>query len=329
MYKGFKVVCVTPAGRRRYMRLLAPQILASPLVDRYDVWINTRQPGDLAFFEALAELDARVRLVEQPEDKVAGSHTIGPFHRFAVDPDTIYVRFDDDIVWLQPDFFERYLEHRAANQQYLLTMPLIVNNAVCTALLAETGKVRLSRRVDFHAMDRIGWQDGAFALSVHDMFLGLVEKGNWERLHGGAYPIAMNRFSINCISWFGRELAKYPGMIGLAEEYDWTVRSSLLTGRANCIFSGAIVAHYAFFTQRFHMDASPMLARYEAWLRRQPRLLPMLDGLALAVSEIDAAGAFGKEGGSTALRPAWRERVREVSRRFRGREPRIWLAETA
>lgn len=328
MHKGFRIVCVTPAGRRRYMRLLAPQILASPLVDRYDVWVNTLQPADLAFFDALAALDPRVRLVPQPSGKIAGSHSIAPFHDHATDADTIYIRFDDDIVWIQPDFFERFLEHRIANRDYLLTMPLIINNAVCTAVLAETGKVKLSRLVRFDAMDRIGWLDGTFAIAVHDMFLDLVERGDWARLHGGSYPIALNRFSINCISWFGDELARHPGIIGVAEEYDWTVLSSLRTGRANCIFTGAIASHYAFFTQRFYMDASPMAARYEAWLRRQPHLLPALDRLGKAVAEIDRAGKSGKDGGVGVLRPGWRDRLRDLSRRVRGRAPGIRLAET-
>ena len=63
MFDGYRVVCVTPAGRRRYMKLLAPLVLACDLVDRYDIWVNTSDAGDLAFFEGLARLDDRVRLV--------------------------------------------------------------------------------------------------------------------------------------------------------------------------------------------------------------------------------------------------------------------------
>ena len=85
MYKGYKIVCVTPAGRRRYMRLLAPQILASPLVDRYDVWVNTKAPRDIAFFDALAKIDPRVRLVAQPDGIVDEYRSIGAFHRLATD----------------------------------------------------------------------------------------------------------------------------------------------------------------------------------------------------------------------------------------------------
>ena len=330
MYKGYKIVCVTPAGRRRYLRLLAPQILVSPLVDRYDIWINTEAPRDLAFFDALAKIDPRVRLVAQPDGVVSGCSSIGAFHRLTTDADTIYVRFDDDVVWLQPDFFERHLDFRIANPDYLLTMPLIVNNAVCTALLEETGKIGLSRPVAYHAFDKIGCRDGTFAQAVHSMFLDLVESGSWSRLHGVAYPIALNRFSINCICWFGRDLAAHAGMISEDEEHDWTVKTSLATGRANCFATDAVVAHYAFFTQRYHMDASTVLARYEAWLMRQPALAPTVAALARSVAEIDGADhGGGLEGGMTPLRPKLAERLRDWSRHYRGRVPKIWLGDEA
>jgi hypothetical protein len=310
------------------MRLLAPQILASPLVDRYDIWVNTTQSADLAFFDRLAALDPRVRLVAQPEGRVRGSHSIGEFHRFAVDEDAIYVRFDDDVVWLQPDFFEKHLAFRAANPDFLLTAPLVINNAVCTALLVETGKIDVSRRVSFAALDKVGWKDGRFAESLHAMFLDLVEAGQWSKLHGGACPIALNRFSINCISWFGRDLAPYPDLIGIAEEYDWTVTSSWRTGRANCLATDAVVAHYAFYSQRHWMDRSDLLDRYERWLLSQPRLAPLLRRLAEAVDETERNGkASGRDGGIMAIAPSLRETIGHALRRVRGRQAKVRLAD--
>ena len=41
MYKGYKVVVNTGAGRRENLKLLIPQVLKSKLVDQYDMWINT------------------------------------------------------------------------------------------------------------------------------------------------------------------------------------------------------------------------------------------------------------------------------------------------
>ena len=54
MFEGKRIVVVTPAGRERYLRLLAAHVLSSPLVDDWHLWLNTRDDGDLAFMAALS-----------------------------------------------------------------------------------------------------------------------------------------------------------------------------------------------------------------------------------------------------------------------------------
>src|SRR4051812_9508480 len=122
MFEGYRIVAVTPAGRRRYMELLVPQILDSDIVDRYDIWVNTVDPADVAFFDGLAAKYDRVRLVPQPDRKPPGVEAIHGFHRHAVDSDTIYIRFDDDVVWVEPGFFETLLRFRVDHPDYFLVM---------------------------------------------------------------------------------------------------------------------------------------------------------------------------------------------------------------
>ena len=55
VFDRFRVIVVTPAGRERYMRLLASHVLHSPLVDEWHLWLNTREPADLAYMRGLAE----------------------------------------------------------------------------------------------------------------------------------------------------------------------------------------------------------------------------------------------------------------------------------
>lgn len=55
MYQNYKVVVNTAAGRRRYMQYLVPPILNADIVDRYDIWVNTRNMVDIEFFKKLAQ----------------------------------------------------------------------------------------------------------------------------------------------------------------------------------------------------------------------------------------------------------------------------------
>ena len=63
MYQNYKVVVNTAAGRRRYMQYLVPPILNADIVDRYDIWVNTRNMVDIEFFKKLAQKYPKVNLL--------------------------------------------------------------------------------------------------------------------------------------------------------------------------------------------------------------------------------------------------------------------------
>ena len=79
MIDNYKVVCNTAAGRRRYMQYLVPQVVASDVVDRYDIWINTTDKQDIEFFRLLAEAFPKINLVYQPDGVVSGISSINAF----------------------------------------------------------------------------------------------------------------------------------------------------------------------------------------------------------------------------------------------------------
>ncbi len=288
MFQGRTVVCVTPAGRRRFMRLLAPQVLASPLVDRYDVWVNTTVPADLAFLEGLARADARVRLVRHPDGAPASVEAIGAFSRLAMEPGTVYVRLDDDVVWTEPGFFESLLAFRLAHPAYFLVMPLILNNALCTNILQTFRKIAVSRPVTTTCLDKVGWRDPDFALALHRFVLDLIGRGEIARLHCGEVPIALNRFSINCICWFGEDMAATGGVVGTDEEEELSAVMATRLRRINGFHTDVAAAHFSFYSQRTRMDPSDVLARYEEVLARRPELSTWLVRAKAICDEADA-----------------------------------------
>ena len=108
MYKGYKIVCVTPAGRARYMKILLPYILSSPYVDEYHIWVNTPNPEDVKFLRICNERFRKVKLIHLEGETPKGVDTICKFFKTAIVSDTIYIRFDDDIVFIEEGFFERF-----------------------------------------------------------------------------------------------------------------------------------------------------------------------------------------------------------------------------
>ena len=334
MFEGYRVVAVTPAGRRRYMELLVPQILSSPLVDRYDIWVNTANRADKAFLEGLAATYDRVRLVPQPDGKAPGVKAIHGFHRMAQDEDTIYIRFDDDVVWMEPGFFETLLRFRLDHPQHFLVMPLIINNALCSNLLQSIRKILIWRHVHTNCFDQIGWNHPEFAIALHRFLLGLIGRNETHRLHDGAHQIALSRFSINCICWFGRDLAAFDGVVAEEEEEELSAAIPVRLKRSNAFCTDTIAAHFAFYTQRAQVDRSGILDAYTAVLAARPELAR----LSAEVREIRKAaearypGIEEVEGGVVLKRrpqrwPLWLQwrRLLTSKRRFKKPKPPIYV----
>lgn len=274
MRNGMKLVCVTPAGRRRYMRLLVPYVLSFSDLDRYDIWVNTPDPGDLAFLEEVAQIDRRIHLVKVPGEP--GAALIRRFWPHAADPDTVYIRLDDDVVWLDPGFFETLLACRFARSEDFMIAPLVINNALSSFLLQTFGKIRTTETLGPDRFDPYGWVSPTLAVSLHGMLQELIAAGDIARLSCGRVPISGNCFSINALCWFGRDIAAIGGVIpdGEDEEAAAGCMVPLRAGRINCIETAAVAAHFAFYTQRLAMDASGLLDGYGRIAAKRPELAP-------------------------------------------------------
>lgn len=263
MRGGYKIICVTPAGRMRYMRLLAPYILSAKSVDEWHIWINTTNHQDISFIQFLEKLSPKVILVPQPENQVSGNRSINAFFRNCIHEDTIYIRFDDDIVWMENDFIDKLVDHRVSNPNYFLTFPLIINNAVCTHLLQIHNKIKISKYVPAQCMGDLAWKNPKFASEIHRWFLRLLKNNEYKNIYiDKTIPIALNRFSINCMAWFGATFRKFNGVVlGDEEEYLTVIKPAEL-GLVNAIFGSAITTHFAFFPQRNYLDRTNILSEY-------------------------------------------------------------------
>lgn len=263
MYQTYNVVINTAAGRRRYMQYLIPYILSCKYVDRYDIWVNTHNGADIEFFRQVAARFPVVNLVWQPDGVVDGNASINAFYKKCIEPNTIYFKLDDDIVWMEPDLIEKMLQFRIAYPQYFLVTPLVINNSLSTYLLQLAGKIQLDRYYNASSLHPILWKSGFFACDLHDWFIhNYLKTGSWNNLHIGKKEMGMTRFSINAILWFGDEMRKIGGEVpGDDEEYLSCIYPTS-HGVSNAWNGDAIVAHFAFFTQREALDKMGILEKY-------------------------------------------------------------------
>lgn len=317
MIGGRQLVCVTPAGRARYMRELVPFILSESAVDRYDIWVNTTDPGDLAFLEALSGLPG-VRLCPLPSGRFDGSASIHQFFSGCCEPDTVYVRIDDDVVFIEQGAIARLAAFRIAHPEYFLATPVVINNAVISCLLQVHGRIPATPELQPDCMDDWGWASPQFAEALWRLALARLAADRVGELHLPDLPLGINRFSINCISWLGERFAAFGGAVARDEEFDLTVRRPALAGAGHGLCGTAVVGHFAFHPQRRRLDSVGLLAR----IARQNDSLAYVDQSVRARIAGFAEAAAARFPAPPARSPSLRQRAMALRARIRAQRHR-------
>ena len=139
----------------------------------------------------------------------------------------------------------------------------MINNSLSTYLLELEGRIKLDDYYNSYASHPVLWRSGVFAQELHSWFLEkFLKTGKWEELHLGKKEMGMTRFSINSVLWFGDEMRKFAGVVpGDDEEYLSCIYPTR-QGMSNAWNGDAIVAHFAFFTQREELDKKGILEQY-------------------------------------------------------------------
>jgi hypothetical protein len=264
MIEGHRVCLTIPAGRKRYLEVLLPQLLREPGWDELQLWINTDKPDDLAYLDGLPSLDPRIRSIPLPEGVAPdGPSTIRHFFPNCIEPQHVYIRFDDDICYVEPGTVEKLARVRIEQPQPFLIFPVIVNNAIISHILQGLGRIGARKYIEAQCKDPIGWGNPKFAEYLHRAFLRSLAENRIDRFKFMSRPIALSRMSINCIAWRGEEFAKFGGKLGFTNEEEWlSVTRPTQLGGYNLIYGQIVVAHFAFYPQRAHLDATDLLERY-------------------------------------------------------------------
>lgn len=265
MRDGYKIIAVTAAGRRQYMKFLVPHILNSDIIDQYDIWVNTINKFDIAFFKELAARYPKIKLVYQPDKLINGIASINSFYKYCIEPKSIYLKLDDDIIWMDDNALSTLVDFRINNPKYFLISPVVINNGLCAYALYNSGKLKLNRYLKAYMEDVAGWCTPEFSEKYHRWFYDILINERTEDVMINNKEIAMNRFSINAVLFFGSSFREFSGeVVGDDEEFLSVVRPTQL-GCSNCFVGNSIMVHYAFSSQKKHLDKTDILNLYDRY----------------------------------------------------------------
>lgn len=176
--------------------------------------------------------------------------------------DALFLKCDDDIVYMDNDKLDAFIEFRRANPKYFVVSANVVNNGVCAYWQQVAGSLPTHIGQFEYPPGGFGgtlWQSAGKATDLHDFFLTTPEK---------QLPLPnpviewTERQSINFISWLGRDLVHMALPKG-DDEHMLTVELPTMLGRPTAIFSDFTVSHLSFGPQEAGLDPDRLIDRYE------------------------------------------------------------------
>lgn len=289
MYKGYKIIPFIPAGRKERMSVLINYLLKyrNNPIDEVYLWRNTQNPDDLAYIDSLKGDYFKVfDILSEPNEVFTEPKQLntGKYYRYTTDPNTIYIRFDDDIVFVDDQYFTNILDFRINNPQYFLVFGNIWNNAIISYLHQRFGHLSSEHGIvekDF-CMDEVGWRSPFFAEYIHKVLQEKINTGKTSDLFFNRWELHnAKRFSISNFAFFGSDFAQFNGVVkftgdiqsngyvqgkdyhALDEEIWLTEHYPSVAKKLNVICGSALCCHFSFLFQRDHLMGLGMLDWYK------------------------------------------------------------------
>jgi hypothetical protein len=216
----------------------------------------------------LGNVRARVqRFVGNPNEQMPYWQAYDYYaRRLKVFADSIFLKCDDDIVYVDLEKLGDFIEFRRTNPKYIVVSANVVNNGVCAHWQQVAGSI--PERVGHFERPPGGfggslWLSAERANELHDYFL----QTNNKHLPLPAKVIEWTeRQSINFIAWLGRDLVHMALPKG-DDERALTVDLPMLLDRPTAIYSDFTVSHLSFGPQEQGLALDRLIDAYDELMR--------------------------------------------------------------
>jgi hypothetical protein len=250
--KIWRVVSVTPVGRPQFGPLLIPYLEgARPILDEHHWWFNTADPALIAWYSKVSEKhpDFYHCICHPSRSQGFSHHTLAPFYPLACEPNTIYIRIDEDVVWMAPDAIRELVWFRLKHPTPILVFANTVNSPLCTHLHERMKAVTLPTHVGYNFLDPCGHADGAVASLIHRAFIEAVENGLTDRFKINSWWLwSFEPNHLHCVAWLGSDmLAAVP--LPPDDVKFLTQDLPIKMNRTNVISGTSLVSHFLYDDQ--------------------------------------------------------------------------------
>jgi hypothetical protein len=260
--KYYRIVLVSFAGRKCTMSILMKYIEKyknknTDYFDEYRIFVATTIKEDLDYLESLNNKFDWINLVyTKKDDKIIlddRNYIWDASYKTCCQEDTVYLKFDDDIIFLEENIFTDFIKFRIRNKEHPLVFPAIINNSFTSWYYEYQKKIEIhptlktkigetwidtSKRIYPYVKERIGqqikignitetnevlcpvaWGNLDYVVSLHNMFINDIKNNN-NNNNNDKYKFhewrlkGIQPVSISCCCWLGDNLKKYTSMVG-------------------------------------------------------------------------------------------------------------------
>ncbi|MCM2292782.1 hypothetical protein NAC44_10650 [Allorhizobium sp. BGMRC 0089] len=181
--------------------------------------------------------------------------------------DTVFLKCDDDIVYMDLEGLAGFIEFRRRHPQYFVVSANVINNGICAYLQQVAGSIPASVGEFENPPGGFGgtlWRSAEKATALHDYVLQLPKPDlplpaavmEWDQ-----------RQSINFIAWLGRDI-QHLALGPCDDERAVTVDLPAFLNRKTAVYSGFTVSHLSFGPQEAGLNVDRLITAYHGLMEK-------------------------------------------------------------
>jgi hypothetical protein len=248
-----KVIISCFAGRRRYMKILSSYIgtlMDRDLVDEFHLWDFSWEIEDAKYLEEISNSNQKFVLFRPKKDTWGDYYSYYTTERYP-DPDTVIIKCDDDIIFIDVNSFSQFITTRRTDKHSLLHSASVINGSVTSLVQHKMNVLPFKEDELLHVL-----HSNTVPELIHSYFLSSHETiiAKSAALEQPLFLIDVNyptQLSINFIAILAKDLDifKTEG-IEIRDEEVLSLKVPPALNRPNAVNTGFIVSHAAFLGQR-------------------------------------------------------------------------------
>lgn len=302
-----ELIVLTFAGRKKYLEVLFKYILKyKKYITEYHIYLATNNKEDVDF---IYEFESNNKDFVKVISKEPSFYESGNFDKVMIwymankncIEDKVYLRIDDDVLFLDENLFTNFIDYRKKSTAPLV-YPIILNNVISSPILQKYGKVNINNESNIlknwkDTSDRIkptidsmksnfpdsfrlhnivsqdevlcpvSWGNFDYVYQIHNQSLSHIKNNTISDLYiDNISLVNYEPMSIQCCSWLGKDMRKYIeefGAVGIEEEPWFAIFLPMWLNKPNEVFGGAIISHFSYWVQEKFLLSTNILSEYK------------------------------------------------------------------